>query len=176
MDFLAQTPLTLTLSKAALALSGAVATFTTTGATLYGIKGKAFSTNAAAGAATGTTDAVTGATFVPIPAGVAASGANPGAAYGSVFVFCYDGSSTTAATAIKIVQGQVQALDPVTGLFVIAPQFPAIPDGLCPFGYAVVKGATNSAAFAFGTSLWNATGITVTAVDVIGLPPRPQVA
>jgi len=172
-DILQHYPLTICVSKATLALSGAVATFTTTGATLYSIKGKAYSTAAAAGAATGTTDANTGTTFVPIPAGVAASGSNPGNAYGSVFVFCYKGDATAAA-AIKIVQGPIVPVDPVAGTFMVAPQFPVIPDGYCPFGYALIKGATNSAAFAFGTSLWNATGITVTAVDVMTLPDRPQ--
>ena len=174
-DSLQQTPLSLCVSKATLALSGGVATFTTTGATLYSIKGKAYSTGAAAGAATGTTDSNTGTTFVPIPAGTAASGSNPGTAYGSVFVFAYKGDATAAA-AIKIYQGQVVAVDPVTGKFPIAPQFPTIPDSVTPFGYALITGATNSAAFAFGTSLWNATGITVTAVDVMTLPDRPQVA
>lgn len=167
------TPLNLCVSKATLALSGSVATFTTTGATLYSIKGKAYSTAAAVGAATGTTDGNTGTTFVPIPAGTAASGSNPGTAYGSVFVFAYKGDAT-AANAIKIYQGQVVAVDPVTGKFPIAPQFPVIPDTSTPFAYAVVKGATNSAAFAFGTSLWDATGITVSAVDVFTLPDRPQ--
>lgn len=176
MDYQSFVPITACFTKATLALSGAVATFTTTNATIYAIKGKFYTTNAAAGAATGTTDGVTGATFVPIPAGVAASGSNPGAAYGSVFVFCYDGSSTTAATAIKIAQGPIQALDPATAKFITAPQFPSIPDTWCPFGYATVLGATNSAAFAFGTSLWNATGITVNAQDIASLPPRPQVA
>jgi hypothetical protein len=175
MDNLNNYPATLCVSKATLALSGAVATFTTTGATLYSIKGKMYSTAAAAGAVTGTTDANTGTTFVPIPAGVAASGANPGKAYGSVFVFCYKGDATAAA-AIKIVQGPIVDVDPVTGVPMVAPQFPIIPDGYCPFGYAVIKGATNSAAFAFGTSLWNATGITVTAVDIMNLPDRPQVS
>lgn len=168
-------PVSICVSKATLALSGAVATFTTTGATLYSIRGKAYSTAAAAGAATGTTDGNTGATFLPIPAGVAASGSNPGAAYGSVFVFAYKGDATAAA-AIKIYQGSIEALDPVSGLFINPPKFPTIPDTATPFGYAVIKGATNSAAFAFGTSLWNATGITVTAVDVFTLPDRPQVA
>ena len=176
MDNLQLSPLNLCVSKATLALSGGVATFTTTGATLYAIKGKAFSTNAASGATLPTTDANTGATFLPIPAGVAASGSNPGAAYGSVFVFCYDGSSTTAATAIKVVQGAIEALDPVSGAFIRAPMVPVVPDNFTAFGYAVIKGATNSAAFAFGTSLWNATGITVTPVDIMTLPGRPQLS
>lgn len=173
MENLQQYPQTLCVSKATLALSGAVATFTTTGATLYSIKGKMYSTAAAAGAATGTTDANTGTTFVPIPAGTAASGSNPGTAYGSVFVFCYKGDATAAA-AIKIVQGPIVPVDPVAGTFAVAPQFPVIPDGYCPFGYALIKGSTTSAAFAFGTSLWNAAGITVTAVDIMTLPERPQ--
>ena len=49
-------------SYAALA-AGTGSTFSTTGATLYCIDGKAFTTSAASSAATPTTDAVTGSAF-----------------------------------------------------------------------------------------------------------------
>ena len=67
-------------------------------------------------AATPTTDAVTGSAFTALTA-----------SKGSVFVFCYDGTSTTAATAIKVVQGSVESLtgeaDGNNASFVSGPEF-----------------------------------------------------
>jgi hypothetical protein len=166
MDNLTQTPLTMCVSKATLAASGAATTFSTTGATLYCIKGKAYTTSAAASAATPTSDAALGTTFA----------ANTLAAnQGTVFVWCYDGSSTTAATAIKVCQGTEEALDAL-GAFINAPQFPGIPDTLAPFAYTVVKNGSTGSAWTFGTSNWNATGITLAHQDVMTLPARPQVS
>jgi hypothetical protein len=165
MDALQQVPLTMCTSKAT-AAAGTTTTFSTTGATLYSIKGKAFSTSAAANAATPTTDAATGAAFVPVAVG-----------YGCTFVLCYDGTSATAANAIKVVQGGQQALD-AGGSFVTAPQFPAIPDTLCPFAYLVTKVGSTGAAWTFGASnlAGPPTGVTHTFVDIMTLPGRPQVS
>ena len=165
MDALQQVPLTMCTSKAT-AAAGTTTTFSTTGSTLYCIKGKAFTTSAAANAATPTTDAATAATFVPVAVG-----------YGCAFVLCYDGTSTTAATAIKVVQGGQQALD-VNSNFVNAPQFPAIPDTLCPFAYLVTKVGSTGAAWTFGASnlAGPPTGVTHTFVDIMTLPGRPQVS
>lgn len=166
MDSLQQIPLTLCTSKAALSASGAATTWSTTGATLYAIKGKAYTTSAASGAASPTTDAATGTTFASKP--LAAN-------TGTVFVWCYDGSSTTAATAIKVVQGTVEALD-VSGNFLKAPDFSNIPDTLAPFAYSIVRAGSTASNWTFGTSNWNATGITVAHQDVMTLPGRPQVS
>ena len=92
-----------------------------------------------------------------------------------MFVWCYDGSSTTAATAIKVVQGSVESLD-VSGTFLKAPDFANIPDTLCPFAYSIVRNGSTGSAWTFGTSNWNATGITLAHQDVMTLPGRPQVA
>lgn len=171
MDALQTPPLTLCVSKAT-AAAGTTTTFSTTGATLYCIKGKAYTTSAAANAATPTTDAVTGAPFVAVPA-----------SYGCVFVLCYDGSSATAATAIKVVQGPLAALDGAAGgstaLFSpTAPLFPTIPDTLCPFAYLVTKVGASGAAWTFGSS--NLAGppsnVLHTFQDVMTLPGRPQVS
>jgi len=172
MENLSQVPLTMCVSKAA-AAAGTTTTFSTTGATLYCIKGKAYSTNAASNAASPTTDAVTGVAFVQVPLG-----------YGSVFVFCYDGSSTTAATAIKVVQGSIEALDNTNddgssalNKFIRAPHFPAIPDTLCPFAYLVIKVGSGGTAFTFGSS--NLSGVSKVGYawqDLMTMPPRPQVA
>lgn len=166
MDTLQTAPLTMCVSKATLAASGAATTWSTTGATLYCIKGKAYTTSAAASAASPTSDAVLGTTFA----------SNTLAAnQGTVFVWCYDGSSTTAATAIKVCQGSEEALD-VSGNFLKAPEFPAVSDTLCPFAYTIVKNGSTGSAWTFGTSNWNATGITLAHQDVMTLPGRPQVA
>ena len=166
MDALQTPPLTLCVSKATLAASGAATTWSTTGATLYAIKGKAYTTSAAASAASPTSDASAGTTVASKP--LAAN-------TGTVFVWCYDGSSTTAATAIKVVQGSVESLD-VSGNFLKAPDFANIPDALCPFAYSIVRNGSTGSNWTFGTSNWNATGITLAHQDVMTLPGRPQVA
>ena len=165
MDALFQAPMTFCTSKAT-AAAGTTTTFSTTGSTLYCIKGKAFTTSAAANAATPTTDAATGTTFTAVAVG-----------YGCAFVLCYDGTSTTAATAIKVVQGPQQALD-ASGIFINAPQFPGIPDTLCPFAYLITKVGSTGSAWTFGSSnlAGPPTGVTHTFVDVMVLPGRPQVS
>ncbi len=166
MDALQTPPLTLCVSKATLAASGAATTWSTTGATLYAIKGKAYTTSAASSAASPTSDGVLGTTFASKP--LAAN-------TGTVFVWCYDGSSTTAATAIKVAQGSVELLD-VSSNFLKAPDFPGLSDTLAPFAYTVVKNGSTGSAWTFGTSNWNATGITLAHQDVMTLPGRPQVS
>ena len=147
------------------ATSGATTTTTTTGsATLidYAIKGKAYSLTPATSTATATTDANTG---------VAAKAV--GAGYGSVYVFC----ANTSQAGGKWVQGDVKALD-AAGNFVDAPQFPAIPDSLCPYGYLVIKaGSTNTVPWVCGShNMSGVTGITYTFVPVLTLPATPQVS
>lgn len=155
-------------SKATLA-AGTTTTFSTTGATLYCIKGKAYSTSAASNSATPTTDAVTGDAFDAVTA-----------SKGSVFVFCYDGSSATAATAINVVQGTIEDLDDsadgADAKFVKAPQFPSIPDTLTPFGYCITRVGASGSTWTFGSS--NLAGppsnVKHDFVDVMVLPDRPQ--
>jgi hypothetical protein len=86
-------------------------------------------------------------------------------------VFCLD-----SADAVKIVAGEVVALD-AGGAFLDAPEFPNVPDTLCPMGYVIVKGgATLSGTFTVGSSNWNTTGMTYVVTDVFGMPDRPQTA
>lgn len=151
--------------------AGTTTTFTTASAHTYSINGKRFSTNAATNAATPTTDAVTGAAFVPVTA-----------SKGCVFVFCYDGTSATAATAIKVVQGPLEDLTTeatdATVSFKIYPRFPSIPDTLTPFGYVVTKVGSAGSTWTFGSS--NLAGppsnVLHTYADVVTLPPRPQIS
>jgi hypothetical protein len=161
MDMLSQQPLTGCLMNAALA-AGTTTTISTTGTTHYAISGKAYSTAAKTNAATPTTDSGTGAAFVGFTAN-----------NGTVVVVCFDSTG-----AVKAVQGSVVALD-ASGAFIVAPQMPNIPDGLCPIGYIVLKGAsTLVGTFTFGSSnLSGVTGMTYTFVSLaLGYPGRPQVS
>lgn len=150
-------------SKAALA-AGTTTTFSTTGATLYCIKGKAYSTAAGSNAATPTLDGNTGKAFLPVPINK-----------GSVFVYAYDGSST-AANAIEVYQGTIVDLD-AGGNFTSAPEFPALPDNVCPFAYELIQVASNGSAWTFGASNQSGvTGVTFTRQDIMVLPDRPQIS
>lgn len=165
MDALQQTPLTLALAKAALA-AGTTTTLTVGTTTPFAIKGKAYSFAAASNQATPTTDATTGAAFVAVPAG-----------YGCAFVIGLDASG-----AIKVSQGPLQIMDGVaagaSAKFITAPQFPIVPDTVCPVGYLITKVGTSGSAWTFGTS--NLAGppanVLHTFVDCVTLPDRPQVA
>lgn len=164
MDNLQAAPGTFCTSKAGLA-AGTTSTYSTTGATLYCIRGKAYSAAAAANAATSTTDANTGLAFPAQAIGT-----------GSVYVFGYN-----AAGAVRVVQGQVVTLD-ASGAFAIAPQFPVIPDTVCAFGYLLVQLAPATAAvpavaaWTFGANNQAAvTGVTYQRQDLMTIPDRPQI-
>lgn len=159
MDALKMIPLTMCTMKAAIA-AGTTTTLSTTGTTLYCIKGKAYTKSALTNQATPTTDAGTGSAFEAF-----------GPSEGTVVVVGFDSSG-----ALKAVQGTVVALDSA-GAFVQAPQFGSVPDTMCPIGYIVFKAGSTASAFTFGSSnLSGATGLTYTFVDVMTLPDRPQVS
>jgi hypothetical protein len=125
------------------------------------INGKAYTKSGTnADQTTPITDAVTGSAFSTFAAN-----------QGTVVVWCYDSTGT-----VKCVMGKVQSLDAVTGQFLIAPEFPLIPDTLCPFAYQVLKADSTAGTIAFGTSNWDATGFTNVIQNVSTLPSRPQVA
>lgn len=161
MDYLSQVPLTMCMQKSTVVATGAATTIASTGTCHFAIKGKAYSHAALSGTATATTDANTGLAFVPVTAN-----------YGCVFVIGID-----AAGNVKQAQGPLQALD-VNGKFIVSPQFPAIPDTLAPIAYAVAVGiSTLVGNWTWGTSnMTGVTGMTVTFVDLITLPDRPQVS
>lgn len=166
MDALQQVPITAAFQKAGLA-AGTTTTITIGTTTPFAIKGKMYSKSNVSNAATPTTDATTGSAFAAIAAG-----------YGSVFVVGLDSSG-----AIKVSQGTVEALDNVTtsgstSFFKVSPQFPIVPDTVCPIGYVVVKVGTSGSAWTFGSS--NLAGppsnVGIAFVDVATLPDRPQVS
>lgn len=161
MNYLETIPLTAMLTKAGLA-AGTTTTTTTTNALVmyYGIKGKMYTFTGASNGATPTTDALTGTAFLPIAVNKA-----------SVFVWCLD-----TAGALKVVQGQIVDYSDA-GVFDKAPQFPAIPDTLCPIGYELVKVISTGSAWTMGVSNQAAqTGITKVFQDCFTLPDRPQTA
>ena len=163
-DNLAFVPVTQCQSKVALT-AGTTSTINTPGSpagvTVYAIRSKMYSRAAGANLATPTTDFATGLAFLPIVAN-----------QGAVFVVGFD-----AAGTLRAMQGQIQALD-IAGAFVLAPQFPIIPDTVCPVGYIVLRaGATAVGNFVFGTNnLSGVTGLTYGFQDICSIPDRPQVA
>ncbi len=159
MDNLAQVPLPLCTTKAGLAV-GTTTTLTTANTQLYAIKGKAYTKAGVSNEATPTTDAITGAAFLPIAVNKA-----------GVFVICRDSNSN-----LKAVQGEIVHYTE-DGVFDHAPQFPVVPDTLCPIGYELVKVISTGSTWTFGASNQaSQTGITKVLVDLMTLPDRPQVA
>lgn len=152
-------------------ITGAASTYTIQNVT-YTNSGKLYFKATASGAATPTTDANTGNAFKALAVQQAC-----------VFVWALDASGN-----VKVIQGPLpvqagtvgingvlaaQNVD-ASGNIITAPQFPSIPDTLTPFAYTIaINGATGSN-WTFGTSLWNATGITVNTDDVYQLPANPQ--
>ena len=157
------------LSTGLLTATGAETVHDTTATINYAIDGIIRQKTAITDGATPTTDINTGLAF-PALVGGASVANTPG--NGCIVVW-----GLNAAGAVKCAMGPHQRLD-MAGNFVLAPQFPNIPDDFCPFAYQVLKaGATASAtAIIFGTANWNATGFTNVIKNVAWLPTRPQVA
>lgn len=127
----------------------------------FAIDGKYYSRTSTTTAAP-TTDYNTGSAFTALAA-----------SKGCVFVWAVNSSS-----AVKVMQGPVADLDGVASSDLFKdpekPQFPYIPDDVCPFAYSVVRNKTTGSAWTFGSSNFNATGITIADVNVATLPTRPQ--
>lgn len=150
--------LTMAMMHCALA-AGTTTTITSTGTIHYMIRGKTATKAALSNTATPTTDATTGAAFLPISAN-----------QGTVVVIGLDASGN-----VKASQGEIKALD-ASGAFVNVPNFPGLPETMCPIGYILLKGgSTLVGTFTFGSSnLSSVTGMTYTFVSVGQLPDRPQ--
>jgi len=151
-------------------ITGAATTCTIQNTT-YSIGGKLYYKATASGAATPTTDAVTGKAFNAIQKN-----------QGCVFVWTLD-----AAGTVGLVQGPLPVSPTTTGTqtnvddsgnWTIPPQFPAIPDTLTPFAYSVVRAASTYAGTGYlpGSANWNTTGITAGAVDLFAVPAVLQTA
>jgi len=151
----------LTTTKAGLS-AGTTTTISTANTIIYSIGHKPYIKTAITNGATPTTDITTGKAFVGLTAN-----------NGTVFVFGLDASGNLA-----VAQGPVNALD-AAGKFIVAPQFPELPDTVAPFAYLVALGASNlSGTWTFGSSnLSSVTGMTYNFQDVLPvLPMRPQVS
>ena len=142
--------------------AGTTTTVTTTTAATYSIQGKIYVMGAAwTNKAHVTTDANTGAAFVNIPAN-----------NGGVIVY---GTDSGGANMLAV-QGKIVPLND-SGAFIAAPDFPTIPDTMCPLGYLLIKcGSTATSGWTAATSNQaSVTGVTYTRVDVSNLPPKPQI-
>ena len=149
-------PLTMATTSGLLTVTGAEALYDTTVAISFSIDGKAYSKATVADGAAITTD-LKGNAFTALAAD-----------QGCVFVWCLN-----AAGTVDVAQGPIQAVDGATDLFLITPDFPSIDTGLwCPFAYSIHQTSGASSAWTFGTSNWNATGVTDIVVNVHTLPDR----
>ena len=144
--------------------AGTTTTITTTGTLSYAISGKMYTKGAITNGATPTTDALTGAAFVPLP--IPTSAAN---AKGCAFAVCLDVSGN-----VKVAQGPLVNVADVTGGIAMY-SLPNLTDALCPIGYIIVKGSsTQVATWTFGTNnLSSVTGMTYVFGDLATLPSQP---
>lgn len=165
MDIQSGIPIHGVFTKAGLAV-GTTTTLTTSAiAIYYALLGKMYTVTGAANQASPTTDFVTGAAFVSIPAGS-----------GSIFAIGRDSGGT-----MRAIQGTVELLDGTktdgNNKFVKAPQFGPLPTTFAAYGYVVVKVGSAGSAWVFGTSNFAGppANTIITYTDVASLPSRPQV-
>jgi len=158
-------------SDAAIA-AGTTTTLTIGANTHFCVGGKAHYKAATSNITTPTTDAATGAAFTAIPKGTSLE------AWGRTYVVCLD---TSATPALKVVEGELVRATPgrtgATMEFLDAPEFPAIPDTICPIGYinVMIGNDLSAASWTFGSSnLATLTGCNRTFISCMLLPARPQ--
>jgi hypothetical protein len=151
-----QTGITCAYTNPALTRTGAETVHDTTVTLTCDVQGKKTTVTAITDGVTPTTDAQTGAAFVPL-------------ANGEKCIFVW---GVNAAGAIRVAQGAiVKTADVTNGSAALA--FPGIPETMCPFAYHTAAHA-NATAWTFGTSNWNATGMTLGSVVPVGqLPNQP---
>lgn len=140
-----------------LTATGAETVYDTTVAIDYSIGGKAYRKATVADGTTPTTD------------GDGAALSTLAASKGCVMVWCLN-----AAGTVSVFQSDVNDLD-ASDAFEVVPNFPVVDlDTYCPFAYQVITNGSTGSTFTFGSSNWNATGITVAIQNVLTLPRRPQ--
>lgn len=147
-------------SSGALTGTGAETVYDTTAAIVYRIDGKLYSKSAVTDGATPTTDGNTGAAFTAVEPDKIC-----------VFVWALNASGT-----VSLYQGDIEDVDGTTDVAEVYPQFPSLPDTVCPFAYTIYQTAGTAAAAGLrpGTDNWSATGLTATHVNISELPNRPQ--
>ncbi len=160
MDNLSTRGRTEALSSGLLTATGAETVVDTTAQIDVVIDGVIYPIAAMADEATPTTDINTGAAFVPLQPDKTC-----------FFVYMLNSAGTLAVAQSEIRDVDPDADTPVEdgGL----PPLPSIPDGYCPFAVQRVQSAGTSSAWTFGTSNWNATGITDVILNIATMPSRP---
>jgi hypothetical protein len=139
---------------------GTTTTLTTANIQQTSIKGISYSKAATSNEATPTTDAVTGAAFLPVAANKAC-----------VFTLCRDSSG-----GLKAIQGQIVD-NPTVGGVVHGPWYGPDLTTLAPIGSVLVKCASTASTWTFGSSNFAGppTGVTFSFEDWAGgVPPRPR--
>lgn len=149
-------------SSGTFATSGAATTHATTTTINYVIDGITYIKTAITGGATPTTDIVSG------------SGITLTAGKSRAVLWLLNAAGTVAVTAGDIVDWDGGTTSPDYGYGANAPVIPSVPDGYAPFALQVLKaGSTLSGTWTFGSSNWNATGLTVVVKNLFNTPPRP---
>lgn len=144
-------------------IKGTTSTLTTT-VTSAGMIGGKYVTGVGAltNSAAPTTDIVTGAAFVALTDNQA-----------TVLVVGQNAAGTVLMAQGSIVSTQV-GVTTTAGDFILAPQFPTLPDNFMVWGYNLVRTAPSASDYTPGTSSWTATGITASEFVQCGvLPDRP---
>lgn len=149
--------LTMAFNSGALANPDGATTYNIATAVNYAIDGIAYSKGTVSGGTTPTTDINTGAAFIALSTDQTCA-----------FVWMVNASGTVA-----VAQGPVVDVDGDTDLRKHAVPLPPIPDGYCPIGITTIQTAGTSSAWTFGSSNWNATGVTKLIQNVSSLPARP---
>lgn len=148
---------TMATTSGLLTAAGAETVYDTTVAISFSIGGKAYSKAAVTDGATPTTD------------GNSAALDTLAASEGCVVVWALNASGT-----VGIFQSDVNSLDS-SDEFNVIPNFPDVDtETWCPFAYMVLENGSTGSTFTIGSSNWNATGMTVTIVNVHTLPLRPS--
>jgi len=139
--------------------AGTGTSFTTANAVIYSLDGEALSYAAQSNTANPTLDAITGVAFVGVPINK-----------GCIFIY------GIVAGAISVVQGPLADLD-ASGAFLLAPEYPAIPETFVPFGELIIKVAANGSTWTLGSSnSASVTGVTYTRKDLLVLKSRPHIS
>lgn len=136
-------------------ITGAATTYTATQFSFV-LDGKVYLKATASGAATPTTEAAGGTLVL----------AN---LYATVIVWAVDSGST-----VKLYRGETVPVD-AAGNILDAPEFPALPDTVCPFAYTIHKNYSGSS-FTIGSTNWNTASTAHATQNVMFLPSRPQIS
>lgn len=84
------------------------------------------------------------------------------------FLWCVNASGT-----VSVVQGNIVDVDGNTDLVEdVFPTLPSVPDGVAPFAACRMQTTGASSAWTFGTSNWDATGLTELVIDLSTMPAR----